>query len=73
MTDPLVQGGGLSAGHDKNPLTDAQLALKFRGLAEPALGPERGGGSGIDRSPWKTDPRPHEAIAPRRLGLSDPA
>jgi 2-methylcitrate dehydratase len=27
-------------GHDKNPLTDAQLREKFRGLVEPVLGPE---------------------------------
>ena len=29
-------------GHDKNPLTDAQLAAKFHGLVDPALGRERG-------------------------------
>ena len=28
-------------GHDKNPLSDGQLATKFHGLADPILGPER--------------------------------
>jgi 2-methylcitrate dehydratase len=50
-------------GHDKNPLTDAQLSVKFHGLADPALGQERA------RQLWDTLTqlerlaKPHEAIA----------
>ena len=32
-------GGRLPPGHDKNPLTDAQLAAKFHGLADPPSAP----------------------------------
>jgi 2-methylcitrate dehydratase len=50
-------------GHDKNPLTDLQLAAKFHGLVDPVLGPARA------RSIWERvarlehDPRPHETLA----------
>ena len=37
----LVSEVAFPPGHDKNPLTDAQLAAKFHGLADPALGAER--------------------------------
>jgi 2-methylcitrate dehydratase len=50
-------------GHDKNPLTDAQLATKFRGLVEPALGPGRATALWDRLSGLETDARPHEAIA----------
>jgi 2-methylcitrate dehydratase len=50
-------------GHDKNPLTDAQLRDKFRGLAEPALGPERTAALWERLSRLEDEPRPHEAIA----------
>ncbi len=49
-------------GHDKNPLSDAQLQAKFRGQAEPVLGPER------TTALWERlvridqDPKPHEVI-----------
>ncbi|MHC5538433.1 MmgE/PrpD family protein, partial [Singulisphaera rosea] len=50
-------------GHDKNPLTDDQLAVKFHGLADPVLG-------AVDsKLLWdrvtrlEEDHRPHEAIA----------
>lgn len=50
-------------GHDKNPLTDDQLAVKFHGLADPVLG-------SVDANLlWdrvmrlEEDHRPHEAIA----------
>lgn len=59
----LVREVAFPPGHDKNPLTDAQLATKFRGLAEPALGAERTARL-LDRlSSLERDPRPHEAIA----------
>jgi 2-methylcitrate dehydratase len=53
-------------GHDKNPLTDDQLLAKFRGLAEPALGPERAAALWDRVARLEHDPRPHEVI--RLLG-----
>jgi 2-methylcitrate dehydratase len=50
-------------GHDKNPLTDAQLAVKFHGLIDPVLGPERGEAIWERLSKLELDPKPHEAIA----------
>src|SRR5271166_5503802 len=38
----LVSEIAYPPGHDKNPLTDNQLANKFHGLVDPVLGPERG-------------------------------
>ncbi len=49
-------------GHDKNPLTDAQLADKFHGLADPALGADRARNLRERLSRLEDDPRPHEAI-----------
>jgi 2-methylcitrate dehydratase len=59
----LVSEVAFPPGHDKNPLTDAQLADKFHGLVDPVLG--RGRGEAIwDRlKALESDPRPHEAIA----------
>ena len=37
----IVEEVAFPPGHDKNPLTDAQLAVKFHGLADPAIGRER--------------------------------
>ena len=49
-------------GHDKNPLTEAHLATKFHGLADPALGPERAAEL-LRRTRSIADaPRPHEVI-----------
>jgi 2-methylcitrate dehydratase len=50
-------------GHDKNPLTNAQLAEKFHGLADPALGSGRAGKLWERLSRLEDDPKPHEAIA----------
>jgi 2-methylcitrate dehydratase len=50
-------------GHDKNPLTDAQLAVKFHGLADPAIGRDRAGQVRDRLSKLDSDPRPHQAIA----------
>ena len=61
--DARVAEVAFPPGHDKNPLTDAQLAIKFRGLAEPALGPDRAAALWDRLSLLETDPRPHEAIA----------
>ncbi|HEV3167235.1 MAG TPA: MmgE/PrpD family protein [Isosphaeraceae bacterium] len=50
-------------GHDKNPLTDEQLATKFHGLTDPILGPAKAQALWERLSRIETDPRPHEAIA----------
>jgi 2-methylcitrate dehydratase len=50
-------------GHDKNPLTDAQLATKFHGLADPSIGPDRARALWDRLARLETDPRPQEAIA----------
>jgi 2-methylcitrate dehydratase len=50
-------------GHDKNPLTDEQLAAKFHGLVDPALGREHAQAIWDRLSRLDSDPRPHEAIA----------
>jgi 2-methylcitrate dehydratase len=49
-------------GHDKNPLTDDQLAAKFHGLADPAIGAERAAQIRERLSRLEDDPRPHEAM-----------
>ena len=49
-------------GHDKNPLSDAQLRAKFDGLVVPALGAERAEAIWVRLMRLDADPRPHEAI-----------
>jgi len=58
-------------GHDRNPLTDAQLRVKFDGLVIPALGRDRADAIWDRLSRLDADPRPHEAIA--LLGGADGA
>ena len=55
----LVSEVAFPPGHDKNPLTDAQLAVKFHGL----IGHERGEAIWARLSKLESDPKPHEAIA----------
>ncbi|MDR3633874.1 MAG: MmgE/PrpD family protein [Isosphaeraceae bacterium] len=50
-------------GHDKNPLSDAQLRQKFDGLVVPVLGPDRAQEIWERVSRIEDDPKPHEAIA----------
>ena len=63
----LVKEVAFPPGHDKNPLTDDQLAVKFHGLVDPA--PRAGP---LGRRLWdrlrdlENDARPHEAIASAR-------
>ena len=59
----LVSEVAFPPGHDKNPLTDAQLAVKFHGLIDPVLGRERGEAIWERLAKLEADPRPHEAIA----------
>ncbi len=58
----LVSEMAFPPGHDKNPLTDAQLAVKFHGLIDPVLGRERGEAIWARLSKLESDPTPHEAI-----------
>jgi 2-methylcitrate dehydratase len=58
----LVEEVAFPPGHDKNPLTDAQLAVKFHGLSDPAIGADRAGQLWERLSRLEDDPRPHEAI-----------
>ncbi len=64
----LVSEMAFPPGHDKNPLTDAQLAAKFHKLVDPVLGRERGEAIRARLARLEADPRPHEAVA-----LLDPA
>ncbi len=50
-------------GHDKNPLTDAQLAVKFHGLTDPVLGRAQSERIWERLSRLELDSKPHEAIA----------
>jgi len=59
----LVSEVAFPPGHDKNPLTDAQLATKFHGLADPAIGAVRAAQIWERLSRLEEDPRPHEAIS----------
>jgi 2-methylcitrate dehydratase len=58
----LVSEVSFPPGHDKNPLNDAQLAVKFHGLVDPALGAERTNQIWERLSRLESDPKPHEAI-----------
>jgi 2-methylcitrate dehydratase len=49
-------------GHDKNPLTDAQLADKFHGLVDPVLGRDRGEQIWQRVSNLESDRAPHETL-----------
>ncbi len=69
VTVTLVDGSTLVSevafppGHDKNPLTDAQLRVKFDGMVVPALGADRAVAIWERLSRLEADARPHEAIA----------
>jgi 2-methylcitrate dehydratase len=58
----LVEEVAFPPGHDKNPLTDQQLAQKFHGLVDPVLGREQA------RAIWdrvmrlENDPTPHSVL-----------
>jgi 2-methylcitrate dehydratase len=58
----LVEELAFPPGHDKNPLTDSQLADKFHGLVDPVLGPGRGEQIRERISHLEHDPAPHEII-----------
>jgi 2-methylcitrate dehydratase len=50
-------------GHDKNPLSDQQLATKFHGLSDPLLGREKSERIWERVQRLEDDPSPHETIS----------
>lgn len=58
----LVAECSYPPGHDKNPLTDSQLAVKFNGLVDPVLGRQRGDMIWSRCLDLDQDPRPHEIL-----------
>jgi 2-methylcitrate dehydratase len=59
----LVEEVAFPPGHDKNPLDDKGLAVKFHRLVDPELGAERAGLIWNRLMRLESDPTPHEAIA----------
>jgi 2-methylcitrate dehydratase len=59
----LVSEIAFPPGHDQNPLTDDQLAVKFHGLVDPALGRKRADQIWQRVSGLENDSAPHETLA----------
>ncbi len=64
----LVEEVAFPPGHDKNPLTDEQLAVKFHGLVDPVLGRESGQAIWDQVSHLENDPTPHSVLKLIHLG-----
>ncbi len=58
----LVSEVAFPPGHDKNPLTDSQLAAKFHALTDPSIGADRARALWEKLSRIDDDSRPHEVI-----------
>jgi 2-methylcitrate dehydratase len=58
----LIEEVAFPPGHDKNPLTDIQLAAKFHGLVDPVLGRERGLTIWDRVSRLESDAKPHTVL-----------
>ena len=58
----LVRELAFPPGHDKNPLTDDQLAVKFHGLVDPVLGRTTALAVRDRVARLESDPRPHEIL-----------
>jgi 2-methylcitrate dehydratase len=58
----LVEEVAFPPGHDKNPLTEGQLAQKFHGLVDPVLGREQAQAIWDRVSRLEHDPAPHSVI-----------
>ncbi len=58
----LVSEIAFPPGHDKNPLTDDQLADKFHGLVDPVLGRKTADRIRERVSHLETDPAPHQTL-----------
>lgn len=59
----LVDECSFPPGHDKNPLTDEQLAVKFHGLADPVVGAERSSQVWSRAARLAEDAHPWEIVA----------
>ena len=59
----LTETNSFPPGHDKNPLSDAQLRVKFDGLTVPALGDERANGLWDRVMRLAEDHAPQESLA----------
>ncbi len=59
----LVSEVAFPPGHDKNPLTDSQLSVKFHGLVDSILGRERASQIEERVARLEDDPAPHETLA----------
>jgi 2-methylcitrate dehydratase len=58
----LVEEVAFPPGHDKNPLSDEQLAHKFHGLVDPVLGTHQAGAIWDRVSHLEDDPAPHSVL-----------
>jgi 2-methylcitrate dehydratase len=58
----LVEEVAFPPGHDKNPLTDDQLAQKFHGLVDPVLGRDKARLIWDRVSRLESDPTPHTVL-----------
>jgi 2-methylcitrate dehydratase len=59
----LVREIAYPPGHDKNPMTDEQLATKFQTLVDPVLGREQGQAVWDRALRLESDPTPHEVLS----------
>ncbi len=59
----LVETNSFPPGHDKNPLTDAQLRVKYDGLTVPAIGADRASALWDRIMRLDEDAKPYEAIS----------
>jgi len=64
----LVEEVAFPPGHDKNPLTDLQLAVKFHGLVDPVLGREQAQAIWDRVSLLENDPAPHSVLDLIKIG-----
>jgi 2-methylcitrate dehydratase len=64
----LVREIAYPPGHDKNPLSNEQLATKFQTLVDPIVGRERGEGIWDRVSRLESDPAPHEVLSLLSVG-----
>ena len=58
----LVEEVAFPPGHDKNPLTDSQLAHKFHGLVDPVLGRAQAQAIWDRVMRLESDPAPHSVL-----------
>jgi 2-methylcitrate dehydratase len=67
----LVDEVAFPPGHDKNPLTDDQLAVKFHGLVDPVIGRDRAQAVWHRVMGLESDPAPHTVIDLIHTGKQD--